>query len=329
MKTADAVLFLVAVLGLAVVVALDLERVAAGTLTLYTTPALRDLLEEDVIPRYRESGGMRVEPVYTAAGEQYNRLRMSGEHPEADLFLQGSPLYIQRGFDEGYFLPINVTTPPTNETFRGPLAAGGWEWLVFAWTPVVEVYRADRIEPPDLRSAHLEFGLPHPRLSNNGVYVVLLFETEGSETGRAATERTVVQPINARTSISGVIDGSFDVTLGYESVTKFFQKMGADVRSSPPIFGDDPITTPALMTAGLVAGAREAEARRFIEFLFQPETQDRLADFDLRPINATPDELHDVFPDHPDVGVVTYDWTDVRTIEEAIERYEVTREEYW
>jgi len=321
-RTVDSALVVVAVAGLAVVSAVDLNRIAAQTLIIYTTPALRDLLEKDLIPRYRASGGLRVEPVYTAAGEQYNRLRMSGNDPEADLFLHASPLYVQRGYEDGYFRPVvlNVTL---NETFRGPPAGEGLAWVAFAWTPVVEVYNPRLDAAPDLGSAKLRFGLPHPRLSNNGLYNVLLFELVDVEAGKWALSRTVVQPVNARTSIGGVIDGSFDVTLGYDAVTRQFQKQGAKVVAGPPNFSGRNATTPVLVTAGLVEGAHETEAKRFIDFLFTNATQANLKKFFFRSVMGNESDVDAAFPAAQDVQVVHFDWTNWNQLDKAVPRYEV------
>src|SRR6266581_6970843 len=111
--------FSIAVLVLAAGLALsltDLYEVQQGTLVVYTTPALRDLLESLVVPRFHAATGTDVTLVYVSAGEEYNRLRMSGGHPEADLFLHASPLYLEKGFQAGYFLPFSNrnTSVPVN-----------------------------------------------------------------------------------------------------------------------------------------------------------------------------------------------------------------------
>lgn len=328
MRTIDAAIAIVAVFGLTIVAAIDLENVARNTLTVYTTPALRDLVEKELIPRYRDAGGIRVVPVYTAAGEQYNRLRMSGDDPEADLFLHASPLYVQRGFEDGYFLPLDASGVALNDTFLGPSVNGGVAWMAFAWTPVVEVYAPHFASVPDVSNADLRFGLPHPRLSNNGIYNVLLFESVSPEAGQWVLERTVVQPINARTSIGGVVDGSFDVTLGYDAVTKFYQKQGAKVKSGPPNFDGENVTTPVLVTAGLVKGTHEKEAQEFIESLFRPETQANLTRFFFRPVLGPDSDFASAFPAEDRVRMVHYDWTDWKRIDSAIPRYEVTSSDY-
>src|SRR5881628_3984339 len=119
----------------------DLYKVQQGTLIVYTTPALRDILESLIVPRFRNATGVDVTLVYVSAGEQYNRLRISGGHPEADVFLHASPLFLEKGFAGGYFLPFTVrgdsTIPPT---FKGSNVKGGHAWYAFAWSPLVEVY---------------------------------------------------------------------------------------------------------------------------------------------------------------------------------------------
>src|SRR5438876_37206 len=108
MKSSASVILLVVLLAGAALAAADLQRVQQETLVVYTTAALKDVLEGDIIPRYEKATGERVEPVYVAAGEQYNRLRMGGSHPEADVFLHASPLYIEKGSHEGYFDAMDV-----------------------------------------------------------------------------------------------------------------------------------------------------------------------------------------------------------------------------
>src|SRR5207249_11337146 len=75
----------------------DLYKVQQGTLIVYTTPALRDLLESLVVPRFHAATGTDVTLVYVSAGEEYNRLRRSAGHPDADLFLHAPPPYSKKG----------------------------------------------------------------------------------------------------------------------------------------------------------------------------------------------------------------------------------------
>jgi ABC-type molybdate transport system substrate-binding protein len=324
-RTLDAAIVIVAIFGLSVVAAIDLQRISSKTLTVYTSPALRDLLEKDLIPRFRAAGGMPIEPIYTTAGEQYNRLRVYGDDPEADFFLHASPLYVQRGYEDGYFRPINVSGIELNETFQGASADRGVTWVAFAWTPVVEVYRPGLPAVPDLATAELRFGLPHPRLSNNGVYSVILYEMVDREAGKWGIDRTVVQPVNARTNIGGVADGTFDVTLGYEAVTRFYQKQGAKVAYGPPNFHGENVTTPVLVTAGIVRGTHEADTRRFVDFLFTNETQSHLAKYYFRSVLGPESDDEAAFPEENHVRVVHFDWADWRKLDEAMPRYEVTR----
>src|SRR5438093_1051916 len=172
--------FSIAALVLAAGLALsltDLYKVQQGTLVVYTTPALRDLLESLLLARAHAATGTDVTLVYVSAGEEYNRLRMSGGHPEADLFLHASPLYLEKGFDAGYFLPFqigrNASVPPN---FVSRSVAGGHLWYAFAWSPLAEVYDPQLSPTPDLAALDTTFGFPHPLLSNNGIYAVVFFE---------------------------------------------------------------------------------------------------------------------------------------------------------
>src|SRR6058998_933596 len=229
--------FSIAALVLAAGLALsltDLYKVQQGTLIVYTTPALRDILESLIVPRFRNATGVDVTLVYVSAGEEYNRLRMSGGHPEADVFLHASPLFLEKGYAAGYFLPFqiaNVSVPPD---FASRNVTGGHVWYAFAWSPLAEVYDPALGAPPDLAFINRTFGFPHPLLSNNGIYAVLFFENVSAAAGARALAHTVVQPANARANILGIVDGAFDITLGYEGVTLFYLKQGARVAFDPP-----------------------------------------------------------------------------------------------
>lgn len=315
---------LVLVVAGAALAATDLQLQQRRTLVLYTTPALQELLEKDIIPRFERATGLGVEPVYVAAGEQYNRLRMSGDTPEADLFLHASPLYIEKGYQDGYFAPFRVEAAEAaaNESFRSRDVEGGRIWYAFAWSPLVEVYHPRFDQAPDLASAGVKFGLAHPLLSNNGVYNVLYFETLGPEAGRFATARTEVQPVNARSTINGVADGSFDVTLGYEAVSLFYQGRGAKVEADLPDLAGDRSTVPALISVGLVRSHQHADAPRFIDFLFSNETQSRLAKSYFRPVLPVGGEPVGAV-DLSGVDVVAFDWSKWSELESKLESYEV------
>src|SRR5256886_13013516 len=137
----------------------ELYKAQQGQLIVYSPPALRDLLESLVVPRFHAATGTDVTLVYVTAGEEYSRLRMSGGHPEADLFLHASPLYLEKGFDAGYFLPFqigrNASVPPN---FVSRSVAGGHLWYAFAWSPVAEVYDPQLSPTPDLATFDTTFG---------------------------------------------------------------------------------------------------------------------------------------------------------------------------
>src|SRR5437879_2097754 len=201
----------VLVLSVGLVVSLtDLYKVQQGTLIVYTTPALQGLLESLVVPLFQRETGIGVTLVYVSAGEQYTRLRMSGGHPEADLFLHASPLFLEKGSSEGFFLPFQITrnasVPPNFQ--RAPV------WYAFAWSPLAEVYDPALGAPPDLAFINTTFGFPHPLLSNNGIYAVLFFENALGNLSKTAGARglahTVVQPANARANILGIADHTFE-----------------------------------------------------------------------------------------------------------------------
>src|SRR2546428_8894648 len=161
----------------------DLYKVQQGTLVVYTPPALRDLLEALAVPRFKAATGTDVPLVYVSAGEEYNRLRMSGGHPEADLFLHASPLYLEKGFDAGYFLPFQIarsaSVPPN---FISRSVAGGHLWYAFAWSPLAAGYGPPLSPTPGLATLDTTFGFPHPLLSNNGIYSLLFFSNVSAPT---------------------------------------------------------------------------------------------------------------------------------------------------
>lgn len=300
----------------------DLQRAEARTLVVYTTPALKDLFEKDLVPRFLEDHGARVEPVYIAAGQQFNRLRMGGEDPEADVFVHASPLFIEKGFAEGRFEAYRVeAAEAADASFLGAEVDGGRIWYAFAWSPLLEVYSPRFGEPPDLATAEVKYGLAHPLLSNNGVYNVVLFESLDREAGRHALERTTVQPVTARTSINGIADGSFDLTLGYEAVTLLYKDKGADVASSLPRLRGQPVSVTVVVSVGLVTGHDHPQAREFIEFLFTEGTQSGLAEQYWRPVLEGPDPQDAV--DVQGLAPVTWDWTRWADLEARLKDYEV------
>ncbi len=323
MRTSLPVVLLVILFAGAALATADLRRAEQVTIVVYTTPALKDLLEKDVIPRYQNATGERVEPVYVAAGEEYNRLRLSGASPEADVFLHASPLYLEKGYSEGHFLPVNLSgAQGIDATFQGAPVDGGRAWYAFAWSPLLEVYSPRLGQAPDLATADVKFGLAHPLLSNNGVYNVLFYETLDPAAGRFALARTAVQPTDSRSTINGIADGSFDLTLGYEAVTLLYQAKGAKVATALPILHGEPRLVPVLFSAALVAHHHNRDAERFIAFLFTHETQSRLGKSYFRsvepgfPAPAGGANLTGLAP-------VTYDWSQWRDLEAKLPDYEV------
>ena len=317
------------VLSVSVAVSLtDLYKVQQGNLVVYTTPALQSLLESLVVPAFRSATGIDVTLVYVSAGEQYNRLRMSGGHPEADVFLHASPLFLEKGYAAGYFLPFqiaNVSVPPD---FASRNVTGGHAWYAFAWSPLAEVYDPALGAPPDLAFINMTFGFPHPLLSNNGIYAVLFFENAlgslSKTAGARALAHTVVQPANARANILGIADHTFEVTLGYEGVTLFYQHQGAGVAFDLPLLDGQRFVPPVIFSAALVKGHPNPRALDFINFLFRPEIQSN--------VNMSPFYFRSVLPPYSDpiggtplpaTGAVTlnYDWSQWATLESALPKY--------
>lgn len=310
----------VACLALATVAAgLDLHKVETQTLVIYTTPALQEFLERVVLPEFTRDTGIEVVPVYMTASEEYYRVRLAEERPEADVFVHASPLFLEKGYQSGIIEPMEagVDLGPGNQSRPVP---GGRIWYSFAWSPLVEVHRPGE-GPVDLATDDGKFGFAHPLLSNNGVYNVLFFEALDRAAGQAALDRTVVQPVNARATIGGIAEGSYDLTLGYEAVGRFYQGRGAKIDVSVPVLSNESVTTPVLFSVALVRNHPHGAAPEFVKTFFQPEVQAQLARSHFRPVlpgAPQPDGL-----DLSGARMLGYDWADWEALETALTDYEV------
>lgn len=297
----------------------DLKSDERRTIVVYTTPALRDLLEKEIVPRFERETRVEVSLVYVPAGQQYNRLRMGGDQgAEADLFLHASPLYLVKGASEGYVDPAPSTLGEPQPEL------GGEAWRAFAWSPLVAVHREGTPPPPDLATSDRTFGFPHPLLSANGASVVLFFEEVSPEAGERALAHTRVQPTNSRANIGGIADGSFDLTLGYEAVVRFYQDQGAKVAYEIPVVDGEKVTTPVLFSAALIHGERHPRSEDLFEFLFTNATQDALARYHFRSIEEYPNATaKEGFLDLADARQVHYDWSRWADLESKLSDYEV------
>jgi ABC-type molybdate transport system substrate-binding protein len=306
----------------AVASALDLRHVEKQTLVVYTTPALQEFLERVVLPEFRRDTGLDVVPVYMTASEEYYRTRLAEEHPEADVFVHASPLFLEKGYKDGIIEPMESGVDVPHDDQSRPVP-GGRIWQAFAWSPLVEVHRPGD-GPVDLATDDGKFGFAHPLLSNNGVYNVLFFEALDPAVGQKALDRTVVQPVNARATIGGVADGSYDLTLGYEAVGRFYQGRGAKIEISLPILANESVTTPVLFSVALVKGHPHVAAPDFVSTFFQPEVQAELAKSHLRPVLAGAPQPSDGL-DVSKARMVQYDWVEWAKLEAALPDYEVKR----
>ncbi len=319
---------LVLSVGLALSLA-DLYKVQQGTLVVYTTPALQGLLESLIAPRFQSETGIGVTPVYVSAGEQYNRLQMSGGHPEADVFLHASPLFIEKGYAAGYFQPFEISrNASVPASFASRNVTGGHLWYGFAWSPLAEVYGPSLPQLPDLNfiNTTFTFGFPHPLLSNNGIYAVLFFEHDSASAaaGARALAHTVVQPTNARANILGVADGAFDATLGYEGVTLFYLNQGARGVSIPylPLLYGQRFVTPVVFSVGLVNGHPNPRALDFINFLFRDEVQSNISRYYFRSVfPGLPAPSGGIALPSPGAVTLNYDWSQWQTLELALSKY--------
>ncbi len=315
---------LIGLVSAAAASALDLRRIDANTLVIYTTPALKDVLENFIVPSFEEKSGIDVLLVYVPpAGAQYYRVLMTRDRPEADLFLHASPLFIEKGYASGIFDAYSGPEgAETGETPQRRAPDGQQIWTAFATSPLVEVYAPSFAAPPDLNRTDLRFGLPHPLLSNNGIYAALFYDETNPAAGQDAVRRTVVQPSNARATIGGVAEGSFDVTLGYEAVARLYQSQGAKIAFGLPVIEGRTTTTNVLFCVGLVHGHPHNGTTEFIAHLFNTTVQQGLANYALRP----------TVPGHqgPADGLVLagarmidYDWSNWAALETRLSEYAV------
>ena len=307
-------------LALATVAAgLDLHKVETQTLVVYTTPALQEFLERVVLPEFTRDTGLKVVPVYMTASEEYYRVRLSEGRPEADVFVHASPLFLEKGYRSGIIEPMDAGVDLGTGNQSRPVP-GGRIWYAFAWSPLVEVHRPGQ-GPVDLATDDGRFGFAHPLLSNNGVYNVLLFESLDHEAGQAALGRTVVQPVNARATIGGVAEGSYDLTLGYEAIGRYYQGRGARIEMSLPVLANETVTTPVLFSVALVKDHPHTAAPEFVKTFFQPEVQAELAKSHFRPL--MPGAPQPAGLDLAGASMLRYDWTGWETLEAALVDYEV------
>lgn len=306
---------------LAVGAGIDLQHLDRDTLVVYTTPALQDYLDKWAIPEFKRETGLDVQAVYgLSAGEEVARLRLSHTHPEADVFLHASPLMLQQGIEQGLW---DVYQPALDVGAANRSAVGPY-WTAFAWSPMVEVYGAHLARPPDLATGHERLGLAHPILSNNGVYVALLYEAVAPEARQAALDRTRVQPSNSKTTIGGVADGSFDAALGYEAVARQFKDRGAAFSTAWPVFSGTQATTPVLFCSALVHGHHHQGATEFLDMLYTPAAQAALGKYYLRPMQAGVPGPAQAMPVEG-VRMVAYDWSHANELAAKLPAYEVQR----
>jgi ABC-type molybdate transport system substrate-binding protein len=306
----------------AVASGLDLHQVETHTLVVYTTPAVKDFLEKTAIPEFQRETGAGAVPVYLSAAEEYYRVRMSRDRPEADVFVHASPLYLEKGYMEGV-IEAHATQADLGLGNQSRPVPGGRIWQAFAWSPLVEVHRPGT-GPVDLANDTGKFGFAHPLLSNNGIYSVLLFEAMDPAVGRSALQRTVVQPVNAAATIGGVADGSYDLTLGYEAVATLYKGKGANIEDDLPVLSGQQVTTPVLFAAGVVAHHPHTLAQAFVDSLLSPASQEGLARYGLRPMVPDAPQPKGAL-DLSDAHVVAFEWSRYTELESALPRYEVKR----
>lgn len=322
MTVSNAVLGMLALAMLSSAALVDLHRVEANTLVIYTTPALQPYLEQVAIPAFEKAFRIPVVIVTLSAAEEYYRVRLSANRPEADLFLHASPLFLEKGYENGLFEPYVVPGYAGSPGNQSRPVQGGRIWTAFAWSPLVEVYDPGLPGPPDLTRGNERLGLGHPLLSNNGIYVVLLLEAAGPEGAASALSRTVVQPANARATVQGVADGSYDATISYEALVGTFKARGARVADSLPLIDGRQVTAPVLFSAAIVKGHLHEGADAFVSMLFTRSMQARLADYGMRPMVAgvpgPPDAL-----DLSGAEILRYDWSNWHELEAKLSDYEV------
>lgn len=299
---------------------LDLHQVETQTLVIYTTPALRDFIEKAAIPAFTAETGIRATPVYMTAAEEYYRIRMSEERPEADVLVHASPLFLEKGYIEGVVEPVDLGVDLGSGNQSRPVP-GGRIWHAFGWSPLVTVHRPGDTGL-DLAEGTSPFGFPHPLLSNNGIYAVLFFEETDPAAGARILARTEIQPVNARANIGGVADGDYDLTLGYEGVARFYQERGAEIEASIPVLDGRNLTTPVLFSAALVKNNPHAGAEQFMRILLSERVQDQVADFHFRPVDPEANALEGAL-DLSTADLLRYDWEEWDLLEDKLSGYEV------
>jgi len=285
----------------ATVSALDLRRAEANTLVIYTTSALKDYLDQSIVPAFEAQYGLHVKIIYALpAGDEYYRVLMTRDRPEADVFLHASPLFIEKGYESGVF---ETYPAPGGADFPGELqrtGPGGNIWTAFARSPLVEVYSPKQAGPPDLNHTSLRFGLPHPLLSNNGVYAAMFFEQASPAAGRKA------------------------VDLAVEAVARLYKETrGAKISYALPVVDHENITTNVLFSVGLVKHHPHPGALQFIQFLFTSKSQDALAKSFLRPtVRGHADPAGSLDTSH--AQMLLFDWSRWHDLEETLPSYVVS-----
>ena len=120
------------------------------------------------------------------------------------------------------------------------------------------------------------------------------------------------------------MDGTFQVTLGYEGVTLFYKSQGARVAFDLPLLGGRRFLTPVVFSAGVVKGHPNPRALDFINFLFRDEIQSNISRFYFRAVlPGFPDPAGGITLPAPGMVVLNYDWSRWSSLESALPKYVV------
>ncbi len=295
------------------------------TLTIYASPAFQKFLDEGLKPAFENKTGIKVIGSYEGGGSQYNKMTLASSTSECDMFLHACPQYIERGYSEGYFKPyVSQYDNQINDSLKSrPMTVGnttGRLWYSVAWTPLVEIYSNEYSTTPDVATADVTYGLSHPILANNGVYVALMLDSFPTNVRDKMISKCPTWPSNAGATIDGVAKGTYDVAFGYEGTAIQKADQGAPIKSDFVIMNGTKYYTQVIMAAGILKNGHANYALQFIEFVLSSEGQAIMQKYSYRS-PYLPYTGKGVVESN-DVHKITYDWSKWQDIDAMLVRYE-------
>jgi|GEM_PF-2301942 len=301
------------------------EHSGKTTITVYASPAFRLLIDNGLGPAFENKTNIHVVGSYLGGGEQYYKIKITNQ-TDCDLFLHAAPLYIEKGYAEGLFISyktqhedeINDSLKSREVTYNN---INGRIWYAVAWTPLVEIYSIKNyVQAPDIvRNKNVSFGLSHPILANNGIYVALMLESFPEEVTRDIESRCKYQPANAQATIDGVCTGKYDIAFGYEGTVIEYKKKGYPIDSDVTLVDGKKYCTPVLVSAGIVKKGKTDLALKFIEWMLSEEGQSVFQKFYYRPTCA--EYSGDGVKITNDVKFVNYNWSKTEEIDSILRKH--------